>query len=191
MDSADEFLLSSPLAPSVTVILSVLVITHLLSTYLFAYFGRFNPFKHSDPSTYCFKAILFYPGSDRWTPARGDTTGSLYFSIIFHSILIILFHLNCDNISHKFGYYLIKIRIILHPNMNSSCVGLLPRITSWELVKFPVRLSCRQVSDKFYQIFRRIQKLKQFCSIFIHIKSLNCLIKVLDIIKVKSHFHRN
>jgi len=43
VDNADEFLLSSPLAPSVTVILSVL-------------------------------AILFYPGSDRWTPARGDTT---------------------------------------------------------------------------------------------------------------------
>merc|ERR1712013_448848 len=43
VDSADEFLLSSPLAPSVTVLLSVL-------------------------------AIVFYPGSDRWTPARGDTT---------------------------------------------------------------------------------------------------------------------
>merc|ERR1719318_624992 len=43
VDSADEFLLSSPLAPSVTVLLSVL-------------------------------AIWFYPGSDKWTPARGDTT---------------------------------------------------------------------------------------------------------------------
>jgi len=39
----DYFLLSSPLAPSVTVSLSVL-------------------------------AIWFYPGSDKWTPARGDTT---------------------------------------------------------------------------------------------------------------------
>jgi len=42
VDHGDHFLLSSPLAPSVTVLLSVM-------------------------------AIYFYPGSDRWTPARGDT----------------------------------------------------------------------------------------------------------------------
>ena len=40
---ADFFLLSSPLAPSITISLSVL-------------------------------AVWYYPGSDRWTPARGDTT---------------------------------------------------------------------------------------------------------------------
>merc|ERR1719187_890897 len=39
---ADYFLLSSPLAPSITISLSVL-------------------------------AVWYYPGSDRWTPARGDT----------------------------------------------------------------------------------------------------------------------
>jgi len=42
VDSTDYFLLSSPLAPSVTLSLTVL-------------------------------AIVYYPGSDRWTPARGDT----------------------------------------------------------------------------------------------------------------------
>ena len=42
-DLADFFLLSSPLAPIITITLSA-------------------------------AAVYFYPGSDRWTPARGDTT---------------------------------------------------------------------------------------------------------------------
>ena len=42
----DSFLVCSPLAPAVTIPLSIL-------------------------------AVWFYPGSDRWTPARGDTTAAL------------------------------------------------------------------------------------------------------------------
>ena len=46
VDYADSFLMCSPLAPAITVPLSLL-------------------------------AVWFYPGSDRWTPARGDTTAAL------------------------------------------------------------------------------------------------------------------